>query len=184
VLPIFRSDSLLAVLDAVLSTESPVSTTEVIRSTGLSQPLAHRELKRLTEAGVLREKRIGRSAMFDADDSNPAVAPLRSLAAIALGPQNRIARALRGIPGIERALIFGSFAARAAGVAGKNPDDIDLLIVGTPNRRQVYDAIDGVDEEVRREVNITFLRPDRWESESEELVGRIKNNPVIDLAVA
>jgi DNA-binding transcriptional ArsR family regulator len=184
VLPIFRSDSLLAVLDAVLSAVGPISTSEVVHSTGLSQPLAHRELRRLTAAGILRESRMGRSALFEADEVNPAVSHLRALTTIAVGPQTRLAKALHGIPGIERALIFGSFAARAAGVPGTSPGDIDLLIIGTPRRRDVYDAIDGVDEAVRREVNVTFLRPERWIAENEELVRRVKANPIIELAVA
>lgn len=170
-------------MNAVFGTPEPVSTSDVIRSTGLSQPLAHRELRRLTDAGVLRENRIGRSALFEADESNPAVSHLRALTAITLGPQTRLAAALRGIPGIERALIFGSFAARAAGIAGKSPDDVDLLIIGTPDRREVYDAIDRIDEAVRREVNVTFLRPERWQNESEELVRRVKANPILDLAI-
>jgi DNA-binding transcriptional ArsR family regulator len=183
VLPVFRSDSLLAVMDAVLRAVKPISTSDVIHSTGLSQPLAHRELRRLTDAGVLREDRVGRSALFEADESNPAVSHLRALTAIALGPQNQLSAALRGVAGIERALIFGSFAARTAGIAGTSPNDIDLLIIGSPDRREVYDAIDGIDGAVRREVNVTFLRPERWQSESEELVRRVKANPVLDLVL-
>lgn len=184
VLPIFRSDSLLAVLDAVLGTPDPVSTSDVIRVTGLSQPLAHRELKRLTETGLFLEKRIGRSALFQADESNPAVSHLRALTAIVLGPQNHLARALKGIPGIECSLIFGSFAARASGVPGGNPNDIDLLIVGNPDRRAVYGAIEGLEGVVGREVNISFVRPERWASGEDELVQRVKANPTLELAVA
>ena len=179
--PVFRSDSQLAVLEAVLSADGPISTRQVIDRTGLSQPLAQRELKRLADAGVFRESRIGRSALFVADEMNPAVSPLRALVTIALGPQVRLADALRDIPGIERALIFGSFAARSAGILGSSPDDIDLLIVGAPDRRAVYDALQGVDEAVRREVNVTFLRPERWQEGSEELVTRIRSNPAIEL---
>lgn len=182
--PIFRSDSQLAVLDTVLSSSEPVSTSDVIRATGLSQPLAHRELRRLADAGVFRETRVGRSALFVADESNPAVRHLRALTTIALGPQKLIETALHGIRGIERALIFGSFAARAAGIPGKNPEDIDVLIIGVPERRSVYDALDGADSAIRREVNVTFIRPERWEHGEEELVRRVKENPIIELAIA
>lgn len=181
VLSVFRSDSLLAVMNVVLAATKPVSTREVIDTTGLSQPLVHRELRRLADAGLVTETRVGRSALFEPDESNPAVPHLRALTAIALGPQTMLAEALRGIGGIQRALIFGSFAARASGVAGGNPDDIDLLIVGTPDRRQVYDAIDGVDEAVRRQVNVTFLSAERWQSNSEELVHRVKAGPILEL---
>lgn len=181
VLSVFRSDSLLAVMNAVFGALGSVSTRAVIDATGLSQPLAHRELRRLADAGLIVESKIGRSSLFEADENNPAVPHLRALTAIALGPQTKLAEALREIAGIERALIFGSFAARTAGVPGANPDDIDLLIVGAPDRRAVYDAIDAIDQTVRREVNVTFLSPERWLSDSEELVRRVKANPTLDL---
>ena len=182
-LSVFRSDSLLAVMNMVLGASQPVSTREVIDATGLSQALAHRELRRLADAGLVTESRIGRSALFEPDERNPAVPHLRALTTIALGPQTKLTQALRGIGGVERALIFGSFAARANGIAGGSPDDIDLLIIGTPDRREVYDAIDGLDEAVRREVNVTFLSAERWRSDSEELVRRVKASPTIELLV-
>jgi DNA-binding transcriptional ArsR family regulator len=183
-LPIFRSDSQAAVLNALLRSPFPLSTRQITDETGLAQPSAHRELRRLSDAGIVRESRVGRSALFEPVDSNPAVGPLRTLVSIAFGPQSLLTEALRGIEGIERALIFGSFAARSEGLGGASPDDIDLLIVGDPNRRNVYDALDGVDAIVRREINVTFLRPSRWEAGEEEVVRRIKENPVIDVTPA
>lgn len=184
VLPVFRSDAQGAILDVVLGSDAPVPTRDVIDRTGVAQPSAHRELRRLTDAGILTETRIGRSALFAADETNPAVPHLRALLAIAFGPQRILSESLSGIEGIERALIFGSFAARAAGVPGSSPRDVDLLIVGTPERAAVYDALEGLDSALRREVNVTFLRPERWAAGDEELVKRIAANPTIELRFA
>jgi predicted nucleotidyltransferase len=38
------------------------------------------------------------------------------------------------LAGIEAAAIFGSWAARAAGEAGPSPVDVDLLVIGRPDR--------------------------------------------------
>lgn len=179
--PIFRSDNQAQILDVLLRSTRPLSTSEITESTGVSQPSAHRELTRLTDAGLLSESRIGRSALFAPDERNPAVGPLRALLAVTLGPRALLADALRNIDGISRAAIFGSFAARSAGEPGSSPNDIDLLIVGTPVRRDVYDALDGIDRAVGREVNVTFLSDERWERGEEEIVTRIKSGHTVEL---
>ncbi|MFG6402464.1 winged helix-turn-helix domain-containing protein [Microbacterium sp. P04] len=170
--PIFRSDSQLLVLDAILNLDGPLSTSEVVHRTGLSQPLAHRELGRMIDAGIFAKRRFGRSDVFEPNESNPVTPHLRALTTIVLGPERLLREALQDVPGIEQALIFGSFAARAAGHAGANPNDIDVLIVGTPERSRVYEAIDKVETQVRRDLHVLFLRPERWERGDEELVRR------------
>lgn len=180
-LPVFRSDSQVEVLNAVYNATEPVSTSEVIQRTGLSQTLAHRELRRLVDAGLFEMTSVGRSHLFAPVERNPATPHLRALVNIAKGPQQRLRDALRTVRGIERALIFGSFAARSAGLPGDNPDDVDVLIIGTPERRDVYAAVEGIEEAVRREIHITFLRPERWAAGDEELVRRVRQQPVIDL---
>ncbi|WP_156153134.1 ArsR family transcriptional regulator [Microbacterium oxydans] len=180
-LPIFRSDSQLAVLEAVFSAEGAISTSEIVRRARISQPLANRELRRLADAGIFTASRIGRSALFVADEKNPATPHLRALVSIATGPQRLLAQVLRGVPGIDRALIFGSFAARSHGLPGANPNDIDLLVVGDPVRAAVYEAIESVEQEVAREIHVTFLSRARWERGDEELVYRVRSSPVLDL---
>jgi len=43
------------------------------------------------------------------------------------GPLAVIPAILSPVPGIERAFIFGSWAARYEGIAGADPNDIDVL---------------------------------------------------------
>ncbi len=179
--PIFRSELQAAILDVLLRSTRPISTSEITSATGASQSAAHRELARLTSAGLLTESRVGRSALFAANERNPVVGPLRALLAVTHGPRALLAEALRDIAGISAAIIFGSFAARSAGQPGASPNDIDLLIVGTPKRRDVYDALDGIDGAVGREVNVTFLSDERWERGEDELVTRVQAGPTIDL---
>lgn len=179
--PIFRSDTQLMVLDAVLNAPEPLSTAAVMSRTGISQPLVHRELSRMVNAGIFLRHHVGRSSVFAPEEANPATPHLRALVTIMLGPEHLLRDALANVTGVERALIFGSFAARSAGEPGRSPNDIDVLIVGAPERRHVYDAIDGVEAQVRRELHVVFLSPERWEAGEEELVRRVKQGPVIDL---
>ena len=44
------------------------------------------------------------------------------------------------LPGIDALYLFGSWAARYSGVEGQAPGDVDVLVVGHPDRDDVYDA--------------------------------------------
>ncbi len=41
---------------------------------------------------------------------------------------------------IEQLMIYGSWAARCEGEAGPSPNDIDLLVIGRPDRDEVHEA--------------------------------------------
>ena len=83
-------------------------------SAQLRRPVEHgpREIKRLTESGLLRRRSIGRSALVKANTDNRLVAPLTQLLFLSWGPQQVVAEEFADIPGASRVLIFGSWAAR------------------------------------------------------------------------
>jgi predicted nucleotidyltransferase len=62
---------------------------------------------------------------------------LASILAQTVGGDPRVADALRDVPGIEAAYLFGSWV----GTDEPAPNDIDLLIVGRPDRRAVRDRL-------------------------------------------
>lgn len=51
-----------------------------------------------------------------------------------------LAEELEGVRGIEKAYLFGSWAARYAGEAGRPPADLDVLVIGSLNRDELDDA--------------------------------------------
>ncbi len=56
---------------------------------------------------------------------------MADLLAVTFGPAAVLRAALAKIRGIERAFIYGSWAARYAQRSGPVPDDIDLLVMVT-----------------------------------------------------
>ena len=58
-------------------------------------------------------------------------------------------------------------------------DDVD--VVGTPDRDEVYDALDGIDSALGREVNVTFVSPERWASGAETFLAAIHSRPMVPL---
>lgn len=155
--PIFRSDSQARLLSAVLLGDDELSIADLAEQAGMPYPTAHREASRLIEAGILRQRSVGRSRLISADPASPLVGPLREILRVATGPVPLLARELGPIAGITAAFLYGSFAARLAGVTGPAPHDIDLMVIGSPSPEAVYDACDRVERLVGRPVNPTIM---------------------------
>lgn len=157
--PIFRSDGQARLLAELILGGDELSLTDLADRIGVAYATVHREVARLLDAGVLRERQIGRSRLISVDPASPLAAPLRQILLVSAGPQVLLAEELRVVAGISAAFIYGSFAARSAGVPGPPPADIDLMIVGTPDIDEVHDVCDRVQEAVGRPINPTVLTP-------------------------
>ena len=79
---------------------------------------------------------------------------------VSTGPKVLLTEALRDIGGITSAFLYGSFAARMPGVPGPPPQDVDVMVVGSPDVDSVHPASDAVQERIGRPINPTILRPD------------------------
>ncbi len=158
--PIFRSDGQARLLAELLLTGAELSLTDLAERIDLAYATVHREAQRLLVAGVLRERQVGRSRLMSANPDSPIVDPLRQILIVTTGPSVLLADALRPIGGISSAFIYGSFAARMTGVPGPPPQDVDLMVVGSPDVDAVHDACDAVQDRVGRPVNPTILSLD------------------------
>lgn len=168
--PIFRSDGQARLLSVILLGDES-SLTQIADNAGLAYPSAHREVGRLLDAGILAERHVGRTRVIGANEASPLVPPLREILLISTGPVALLADEFSRIEGIEYAFLYGSFAARMRGVPGLAPNDIDVMVIGTPDVEAVYDAAARVEESARRPVNPTILT--RVEAESDS--GFLKN---------
>jgi predicted nucleotidyltransferase len=84
---------------------------------------------------------------------------------MSFGTPRRLAEALGAVAGIECAVIFGSWAARYLGVEGTRPvGDIDLLVLGSPDREAVYQALVDLEGVLGYPVQVTFRPPDWLET--------------------
>lgn len=114
------------------------------------------------QAGLVRDRRVGNTRLVGADTSSVLAGPLTDLLAVTYGPRPVLSDTLRGVSGVERAYIFGSWAARYSGVPGPVPNDIDLLVVGTADPDDIEHAVRPAGERLRREVNVRRVAPDTW----------------------
>lgn len=164
--PVFRSDGQARLLAELLLTGDELSITDLAKRAHLAYPTAWDEVQRLRSAGILVDRSVGRTKLIRANHQSPLAAPLRQILLVATGPAVLLADELAQIPGITSAFLYGSFAARAQGIDGPPPSDIDLMVVGSPEAEQIYSACDRVSDAVGRPVNPTILSRDEFAAES------------------
>lgn len=162
-LPIFRSQQQAELLAWLLDDpEREASLTQL--ATNLAIPLSSvsREVNRAESAGLLVSHKIGNTKLVRANTSSPYYAGLSEVLTRAFGPPHVLEGALANIPQIDSAYIYGSWAARYSGTEGVRPVvDIDLLILGTPDRDKVYSTISRAEQPLGRSVQIS-IRPTGW----------------------
>ena len=178
--PIFRSDGQARLLSVLLLGDGELSITDVATRAQLAYPTAHREVARLVDAGILVERQVGRTRLVAANADSDLVPPLRQILQVVTGPVALLSRELAGIEGIDSAFIYGSFAARLRGVDGPAPNDIDVMVVGTPEAELVYQACDRVEEVVHRPVNATILTPAELAADS-GFLDHVRASPTVSI---
>jgi hypothetical protein len=82
-----------------------------------------------------------------------------------LQPNRYFSQTARYIVGIDAAYVYGSWAARFSGEEGDRPvADIDLLVLGAPDRDELYAAASSAERRLGRAVQVT-IRSTAWLTE-------------------
>jgi DNA-binding transcriptional ArsR family regulator len=179
-LPIFRSRLQADILAALLlNSEEEMSMTDLAERFDAPLSTVHGEVSRLTEAGLLRRRNVGRSALVRANAQNRLVGPLTELLLLSWGPLQVVAEEFSGLPDTESVVIFGSWAARYLGQRGPAPHDLDVLVVGKPTRQSVYDAADRAQHRLGMPVNPVTRTPDAWRAGGDPLIAQIQASPLV-----
>jgi len=182
-LPLFRSELQARILSRLLLDENEIGMSELARDLAAPQSTVYRETSRLVEAGVLADRWIGRTRLVSANRTNPAYGPLRELMEIVYGPHALLQAALADVAGIDRALIYGSWAARYSGENGPAPGDVDLLIVGHPDPDALHTAVSSVESQLRRDVNFVVIAAGTWAArEGDPFLAGIAAGPTVTVA--
>lgn len=162
-LPIFRSQQQAELLALLLGDpDLELSLTDLAEQTGIPHPSVYREVERAEAAGLVTSRRIGRTRLVRANVESPYYEGLADVLTKAFGVPAVLSESVRTLQGIEEVYIFGSWAARHAGERGVRPvGDIDLLVLGTPDRDVLYDALHVAERRLGREVQVT-VREAGW----------------------
>ncbi len=178
--PVFRSRLQGEVLALLLTDPGREWTIDEL-ATRTAQPYqtVSAEVRRLQAGDLVSVRIVGRSKLVRGNDSSPYFAPLAQLVAMSFGPPLVIAEEFADLAGADQVLIFGSWAARYAGETGPPPRDVDVLLVGAPDRDDAYEAARRAQARLAREVNVTIRSHDQWEHGSDAFTRQLRSSPLL-----
>lgn len=125
---------------------------QLVRATHAGQGAVQREVKRLSEAGIIRRTVQGREVYYRANPECPVFPEVKSLVVKTAGVGDVLRSALAPLAGrIKVAFLFGSFA------QGKHnqQSDVDIMIIGEATFKEVVDALASAQEALARDVQPT-----------------------------
>jgi DNA-binding transcriptional ArsR family regulator len=184
-LPILRSQQQGEILALVLGDpDLELSLTDIAERTGAPHPSVHREIQRAERAGLVTTRKVGNTRLVRADTASPYYAGLADVLTRAFGVPAVLADVLRPVLGIGDAYIYGSWAARHEGQAGPRPvGDIDVLILGEPDRDQLYDALSAAEKRLGRPVEATVRDADWLDAGSGSFHDTVTSRPLLRLSL-
>src|ERR1700758_4362448 len=179
--PVFRSAAQAEILAAtLLHPDRELTITELSRLLEIPLATVSDEVARLLEAQILTARPVGRAKLLRANPHNRLVGPLAQIPLATMGPPLIVGEAFASIPGINRVLIYGSWAARYHDQPGPPPNDLDILVVGKPDRAAVYAASDTVEQRTGLPVNPVIASIKRW-NDADPLIAQIKSSPTVEI---
>lgn len=159
-----------------------LSLTEIAERTGAPSPSVFREIERGERAGLLITRRVGRTRLARANTESPYYAGLAEVLTRAFGVPAVLSEALKDVPGIAAAYVYGSWAARHAGETGQRPvGDIDVLVLGEPDRDQLYEALSNAERQLSRAVEATIRDADWLETGTGAFHDTVARRPLLKL---
>jgi DNA-binding transcriptional ArsR family regulator len=180
--PVFRSTAQAEILAAtLLHPDREQTVTDLSRRLGIPLATVSDEVGRLVDAHILTTRKVGRSNLLRPNADNRLVGPLTEIVLATMGPHLVVRETFGAIAGISRLLIYGSWAARYQGNPGPPPNDLDLLVVGRPDRAGVYAAADAVEHRTGLTVNPVIASVKRWNDDSDPLMAQIKSSPSVEI---
>ncbi|HET9899372.1 MAG TPA: hypothetical protein VFQ44_30975 [Streptosporangiaceae bacterium] len=184
-LPILRSQQQGEILALILGDpDQELSLTDIARLTSAPHPSVFREVERAEQAGLVTSRKVGNTRLVRADLSSPFYAGLAEVLTRAFGVPAVLAGEFAEVTGIVSALVFGSWAARHAGQAGVRPvGDIDVLVLGDPDRDALYEAAGRAERRLGRPVQVTVRDASWLESGSGSFHDTVTSRPMLKLAL-
>lgn len=133
---------------------------EVIRLAGSGTGAVHRQLQRLTDAGLLSVTRVGNQKHYQANRDSPVFEELHGLVIKTVGLVEPIRKALAPLAvRIRAAFVYGSVAKGTEHAAS----DVDLMVLSASlHHADLYEGLQRAERELGRVINPTLLTLDEW----------------------
>ncbi len=157
-------------------------TNELIQLIGTGTSTVTNELKQFRESGILAIEKKGNQIHYQVNVNSPIYPELKNLVKKTFGLTELFKEALSPVRDkINKAFIYGSFASGTENAQS----DIDLMIVTDQlSWEQVIDHIDGLDEEIMRNINPTIYSTKEFNEKLDHdhyFISKVMSRPQIEL---
>ena len=134
---------------------------QIVRTAGVGSGAVQRELKQLSDVGIIQRIVRGRQVYYQANPQCPVFAELKALVMKTVGIAGIIQAALAPLADrIRLAAIYGSIA-RSEEQRGS---DVDLLVVGKVTFAEIVSSLNEAQKTINREINPTVYPPVEFRS--------------------
>lgn len=128
---------------------------KIARLSGATLGPVQRELKLLSQIGILKRREVGHQLLYRADPASPIHEELRGLVLKTVGMADLLKKAISPLSAqIQMAFVFGSFAHGRQHAAS----DVDLMVVGNTSVATVAKALAEPQRRLSREINPSIYR--------------------------
>ena len=127
---------------------------QLVRAVGAGHGAVQRELKHLTEMGLVLRRTQGNQVLYQANSQSPIFSEVKSLITKTVGIHDVIRSALVSLGSeIQIAFVYGSVARQKE----RADSDVDLMILGNASFSDVVSALGPAQTALGREINPTLF---------------------------
>ncbi len=178
--PILRSDVQGRILARLMADpDKGYNLSELVAITKSSMPTVQREVGRAQDSGIVTTEKVGPTRIARVNAAHPLYSALRQIVLATYGAPATINKEFSELEGAHAVVIFGSWAARYIGEAGQAPNDIDVLVIGAPNRDAVDAAADRAEASIGVPVQATVRSLDQWHNRNDNFIQEVKSRALV-----
>jgi predicted nucleotidyltransferase len=127
---------------------------QLVRAVGAGHGALQREVKYLTEMGLVLRRTQGNQVLYQANSQSPIFSEIKSLITKTVGVHDVIRSALVSLgTEIQIAFIYGSVARQGE----RANSDVDLMVLGDASFSEVVSALGAAQRTLGREINPTIF---------------------------
>jgi predicted nucleotidyltransferase len=134
---------------------------QLVRAVGAGHGALQRELKYLTEMGLVLRRTQGNQVLYQANSQSPIFSEIKGLITKTVGIHDVIRSALVSLgPEIQIAFVYGSVARQKE----RANSDVDLMVLGDATFSEVVSALGPAQKALGREINPTLFPVSEFQS--------------------
>ena len=127
---------------------------QLVRAVGAGHGALQRELKYLTEMGLVLRRTQGNQVLYQANSQSPIFSEIKGLITKTVGIHDLIRSALVSLgPEIQIAFVYGSVARQEE----RANSDVDLMVLGDASFSELVSALGPAQKALGREINPTLF---------------------------